>query len=429
MEFSEQEYLELCKTKIEEKYHAGIGGGKMRQRDFEYLIDLIEDKSGIKLSVSTLKRLWRDGNNHNPHPSTLDALVSLLGYKDWLDFKLKNTLNKNLQSGEPSESKSHSKKMILTAVTAFVVICFAVLAAIRFNYSSGDVLIPEEDIPFTANKTVLAGVPSTVVFNYDVKGIRADSFFIQQDWNPNHRDRIDPEGEYFSSIFYMPGYHKTKLIANETILKIIPVHIQTEGWMSVAVYNYDERPVYLPQDRTPDGILTANQQDILDSKVEIERFYQSVFLNIREFGELDGHNFNFETRVRYREFLNDPCPYLQATIHTEAHIYYIPLTLKGCVSNLAVKIGEVYETGRDNDFSAFGTDVYDWQEVSLSVEDKTGRIYLNGESIYETTFEQDFGKIVGIDYRFSGLGEVDYLRLRNLDDKLVYEEDFEEQER
>ncbi len=426
MEFSEKNFFELCKTKIEEKYHAGIGGGKMRQRDFEYLIDLIEEKSGIKLSVSTLKRLWRDGNDHNPHPSTLDALVSLLGYKDWLDFKLKNTSTESIQSGNSSVRKSNYQKVVLTAISALVVACFIVLAAVTFNSSSGDVIIPEEDVLFAANKTVLSGVPSTVVFNYDVSEIPADSFFIQQDWNPKHRDRIDPESEYFSSIYYMPGFHKTKLIANETILKIIPVHIQTGGWMSIAVYNYDEHPVYLPRDLNRDGILTANQQDILDSRVEIERFYQLGFLNIREFGNLDGHNFSFETRVRYEDFLNDLCPYLQATIHTEAHIYYIPLTTKGCVSNLAVKIGEVYETGRDNDFSAFGTNVYNWQNISLNVEDKTGKVYLNGEIIYETTFKQDFGRIVGIDYRFSGFGEVDYVRLSDLNGNQVYEDDFNE---
>lgn len=423
MDTSQKGLLERCKRNIEEKYYLKNEDSRIKNRDFEYLIDLIEEKSGIKLSVSTLKRLWRDDADHNPHPSTLDALVSVLGYKDWLEFKLKNTPDEKSEENEISEEKSRSgKPVVFTGV--FAVASIIILAVINFNKPD---TFTAKDVLFTANKTVSVGVPSTVIFNYDVKEVPADSFFIQQDWNPNHRDPIDPGGEYFSSIYYMPGFHKTKLIANDTILKIIPVHIQTDGWMTAAVYNYDDPPVYLTADENSDGVLTAYEQDILNSRFDIERFYQLLFLNIREFDALDGHNFQFDTRIRYRDFLNDPCPYLQVTIHTEVHIYFIPLTLKGCEHNLAVKIGEVYKTGRNNDLSAFGTNIHEWQDVSLVVEDKTGKVYLNGKQIYETAFAQDFGKIVGMDYRFSGLGEVDYVRLQDLTGRVVYEESFEEQ--
>ena len=85
---------------IEEKFHFGNGNarlpedgqGKVRQRDLEGLADAIEEKSGIKLSLSTLKRLWKEDFDQTPHPSTLQALVSILGYKDWQDFKMKEHL-------------------------------------------------------------------------------------------------------------------------------------------------------------------------------------------------------------------------------------------------------------------------------------------------------------------------------------------------
>src|SRR6476659_9491196 len=85
---SEREYINLCKKLIEEKFHFENDGGSLRQRDLEYLADNIEEKSGIKLSLSTLKRLWKKDYDQTPHPSTLQALVSLLGYKDWQEFKL-----------------------------------------------------------------------------------------------------------------------------------------------------------------------------------------------------------------------------------------------------------------------------------------------------------------------------------------------------
>lgn len=419
MDFTEKDYLKLCIKKIEEKYHPAGVNVQMKQRDFEYLIDLIEENSRIKLSVSTLKRLWRNRTDQNPHPSTLNGLSSLLGYKDWLDFKLQNSGKKQFKEGNGSKTG----KYVLVVLSSVIVIILVVVGLINFNQ-------PErknhfEEVEFSASNTVAKGVPNTVIFSYDFKGIEADSFFIQQDWNPKHKDAIDPEAEHFSSVYYMPGFHKAKLIADEEILKVERVHIQTDGWMASALYNYDERPVYLSKDELIDGMLTAKEEDIIQSNVDIERFNELVFLNIREYEGVDGHNFKFDTRFRYKSFLNDPCPVMRFTIHTEVHIYFIPLTLKGCVSNIDVKIGEVYLQGRENDFSSFGTNITDWQDLSLNVIEKTGTVSLNGMEIFKTTFKEDFGKIVGIDYRFSGLGEVEYLTLKDLSNTIIYQEDFE----
>lgn len=419
MDSTEGILLELCKTKIEEKYHLGNGDARMKQRDFEYLIDLIEETSGIKLSISTLKRIWRNDEIQNPHPATLNALVSILGYKDWLDFKLKNTPELSSKNTGYRKFNLRDKRILVSMIIILVV---STASVIYFNKKSPEFY--EGEVLFTAHKTVSKGVPSTVNFDYDVSGIEADSFFIQQDWNPNHRDRINPESNFFSSIYYVPGYHKTKLVADETFLKIIPIHIQTDGWMSAAFYNYDERPVYITSDISQDGVLTAAEEEILGTNLDIERFSELRFINIREYNGVDGHNFDIEARFRYREFLNDPCPTMRLVIHTEVHIYYVPLTLQGCESNLQIKIGEVVQSGRDYNLSSFGTDVYSWQELSMRVEEKTAKIRLNGRDVYEVSFKEDFGNIVGLDIRTSGLSEVDYIRLKDIEGGIVFEDAF-----
>ncbi len=420
MDEIDQNLLLICISKIEERYFPEVSGAQLRQRDFEYLLDLIEEKSSIKSSISTIKRIWKNKEGDlTPHPTTLNALVSILDCKDWLDFKLKNT------ASTPSISiknriKFRNKKgvLLIGLVVASVIFSAFYFSSEKSNYPSSDKIL------FTANKTVSKGVPSTVIFNYDISEIEADSFFIQQDWNPNHKDRISPESNFFSSIYYVPGYHKTKLIANESFLKTIPVHIQTDGWMSAAFYNYDERPVYISSYKKQNGILTSDKEDILKTGMEVERFAEHRFINIREFEGIDGHNFIAEARFRYKEFLNDPCPNIHFTIHTEAHIYYVPLTLQGCESNLEIKIGEVYKSGKDYDLSSFGTDIFNWQEISLQVKDKAGQVFLNNKQVYEVSFKEDFGDIVGLDFRSSGLSEVDYIRLKNLNNKIVYEDNF-----
>src|SRR5687768_18582830 len=92
MNRAESDYIALYRRLIEEKFHFDPRGGTLRQRDLEYLADQIEERSGIKLSISTLKRFWKKDYNQTPHPSTLDALVSVLDFRDWQEFKLKQSL-------------------------------------------------------------------------------------------------------------------------------------------------------------------------------------------------------------------------------------------------------------------------------------------------------------------------------------------------
>jgi len=45
--------------------------------------------------------------------------------------------------------------------------------------------------------------------------------------------------------------------------------------------------------------------------------------------------------------------------------------------------------------------------------------------VHTITFKNDFGKVVGLNYSFAGTGAIDYLRLKNGEGKLVYEDEFD----
>lgn len=429
MELSEQDFLEICKTKIEEKYHLGNGDQRLKQRDFEYLIDLIEETSSTKLSISTLKRLWRGTSAQNPHPATLDALVSILGFKDWLEFKVKNApVPKKTDSSKSSENKKAYKPRFPKIQSTLIAIgALAVIAVLIISFTSKEIITSADadDVRFSVSNSVETGVPTTVIFNYDLSNVKSEKFYIQQDWDPNNRREIDPSATYFTSVYYYPGFHKARIIAGETILKTEEVFIRTEGWLTAAVHRDDEaHPVYLPVYISDDNVLSIREEVIRENGVDPDRFGGSGIFNIGDFQDLDGHNFIAETRFKNRPLGNSLCPFAQFTIHTEANIYFTQFTSRGCVGELELMIGEKFISGNDNDLSAFGTDVSEWQELSLRVEDKFAAVFLNGVNIYETRFENDFGKVVGVDYRFSGLGDLDYLRFRNPDETIVYEDDF-----
>ena len=220
---------------IEEKFHFENDGGTLRQRDLEYLADSIEERSGIKLSLSTLKRVWKKDYDQTPHPSTLQALVSVLGFKDWQEFKLKTTPAPIIAAPQKNHAPSFRRWMASDRSWPSAILFW--LIAFRPGKQDKRKPLVKGPVTFTGNKTVSQGVPSTIVFNYDVSNVVADSFFFQQAWNEMEKVKIDPKGHYYSNIYYYPGFHKAKLIANDSVIKRFRVHITTNGWLPLVRYS------------------------------------------------------------------------------------------------------------------------------------------------------------------------------------------------
>lgn len=103
----------------------------------------------------------------------------------------------------------------------------------------------------------------------------------------------------------------------------------------------------------------------------------------------------------------------------------IPLTTKGCIGNASLKLGNVFKNGKNSDLSLFGVDVYEWQSVKVVAKNKTAKVYINTNLVYELSFAEDIGEVVGTSLYFSGTGSVDYLNFLDRDKKLVYAEEFE----
>ena len=96
------------------------------------------------------------------------------------------------------------------------------------------------------------------------------------------------------------------------------------------------------------------------------------------------------------------------------------------MSEIELKLGEVYKSGRDNNLSAFGVNAYDWQILRIENKKKNATIFLNDVAVYELNYKKDFGKIVGIIYTFNGPGSVDFIHVKNLEGETIYSDDFDQ---
>ena len=404
----------------------GTSDGKLKQRDFEYLARLIEEKSKIRLSLSTLKRLWKDDYTQEPHPATLDAVASLLEFDTWQTFKKQQAESRVEPTATGSKRQRRSIYWPIAAGLFAVLVLIVFLVLQGFNRSEKKLSLPD-NITFKADKTITSGVPNTVLFTYDVKDIKADSFFIQQSWNPLNKVGIDPTKSYLSSIYYTPGFHRAKLIVNDSIVKIARIHIKTDGWMPIVQYNVsDNSPFYLDSRKMiVGGTMLTTLEALRAANVDASKKFFLRYYNIRDFDGVDSDNFSIETRFKHDSIGIALCPLAELTILTEEHIYFIPVTSMGCVGDLEIKVGEVFKNSKDHNLSGLGTNIYQWQKLRIENNNKNASVFLNDTEAIRLHYNRDFGKIVGLIFSFNGLGSVDYINVKDVNGHVVYNDDFQ----
>ena len=437
---SESDYLCLCKKMIGEKL-GWLDSNEWKQRDFLNLVSLISEKSEITLSLSTIKRIWRTDYSSLPHPSTLDAFARFLDYDNWLDFKSRNKQSvapvNGVKGAEGTKLAIRSNRgsliknkplKIAVLLLLFIFLPGTVILLTLLFHDSSVVSFNPDDVEFSISTTEPAGVPNTVVFHYDVGNIDTDSFLVQQSWNVLRRDRIEKSENKFTTVYFYPGIHKARIMANDSVLKEVDVRIKTDGWLALARYDHlDDIPFYIRDaDILKNGKMHVTATHLKSNNIDINNNTIVSYYFSSEFENLSSGNFTFESRLKLDSIFNYSCPQITICILGHGEMNQIPLTIKGCAGNSSLKIGNTIKEGSSNDLSSLGADVYDWQHVKIVARDFQAYIFLNDELVYTMTFSEDIGEISGINFNFTGTGIIDFVRLYNNDDLLVYGTDFEE---
>src|SRR5450432_1597490 len=94
--------VQECKRLVENKLGWG-SSDRWSTDDYNKLSELIEEATGVRLSVATLKRIWgRVKYENRPTVSTLNPLAKFVGFESWRKFELENTSSID-QSGNSTE--------------------------------------------------------------------------------------------------------------------------------------------------------------------------------------------------------------------------------------------------------------------------------------------------------------------------------------
>lgn len=425
--------LEHCKSRIERRLGWGDADGWTTQ-DFEDLSLRIQEQTGRAISATTLKRLWgRVAYHSSPSRHSLDTLALFIGHPSWRDF----TEALGRKASPPALSSTDSAADAATSASSPTTsrlprgLGYAAVAALLLSLSfavwTGLNGAPGNAAPADVSfqsRPVASGVPNTVIFSYDVHGVKADSFFIQQSWDQRRRAAVAPGRRTHTSTYYHPGFFNAKLLADDRVLAEHPVHVTTDGW--IALIEGEPSPVYLTDAfSSSEGSLSVAPTWLRARGHDATTTHQILdYYNVRAFG-VRADSFSLETALR-RTVGNGryPCGRAEVSVLGERGAFQIPLGVPGCAGEMNLLLGMRYLEGATNDLSAFGVDLSTWQRVRLDVRGRDVQIQAGTNAPFAMQADGDIGHVVGLRFRFEGAGAVDYVTLRSADGAVVYDEAF-----
>lgn len=418
----EDQHILICKKEIEN--HLTWGPSEQwTNQDFELLVEEIFIKTKINVSLTTLKRIWgKVDYQSKPSVATLNVLAQYLGYSHWRAFQKQHAREEQKKKTSALPSKPIRSFLNQKAVVALVVII--ALSSLYFFIDQRQVFYNAKEVVFKSER-VTKGLPNTVVFEYDVSKVIADSFHIQQSWDPRRRVKISPQEINHTSFYYYPGYYHAKLIANSEIIKAHDVFVESDGWIGI-IERFPE-PIYINELLTTSAGYLNVDIDHYPKKADHyqDKDFWVDYYYVKDFGETDASNFNFECRIRNNSDLGSICHESRISIMCTQGRYNIPLCMPGCVGNINVVLGNHYYSGKDHDLSWLGCDISNWTDFKLQVVNNICQISVNDELKFTDSLSVNLGKIVGMKFKFNGIGEVDMVKLSDLVNSIIFEDSFD----
>ena len=452
--------LTLLSKKIEEK----LGWGTIddwTERNFQALGDQLERTTGERMSITTLKRaMGRISRKSLPHPRTLDSMAKFAGYQDWTDYQMvvqeetaqdvsetdteskKATSESILQEEEtaspltPSEKASYSKWLITALLVALVISCLYIFSLSHTVSKLQILTIKEgiEEIDTLQNTSTGTGEIKVSYTDYDYeKGqfiINIAYYVPNINLSNVNLIKFDNKLEYLSvsenkkqgvatHTYTEPGIYAVKIFSNKQTVAQKTIVIPTKDWTGYLILD--------KKDNDKKYIFDTRKSNRSDLKAMLADRHDRFWTSYRNFKDFATEHDKFVLQTRFRNI----------ALNNETRDGNSYLEILGDQNKIRIQMANRHSNGgfyqifseqkhevKGDSPLAFKSDLSNWQELIIENNDKHITVKLGDQMLYETTYKQSIGIIKGFNFTFAGLGEIDYLKIYDLNSKLVYAEEF-----
>ncbi len=442
---TEVEYLDICIELIEKKQKLG-SSRHWTIDNFKKLSNLIYTHTHVLISVDTLKRIFgkkRTSRAYSPHVDTKNALAIFLGYSSWEDFKLnfesapfsdiENVQNKGsddsivgLAKVEPTQAQQGSNSIIKLNSKQLLVISFLILIIfiILFFFntkapSSSTISTVNEKIFSLKGENLVGKVPHTAVIHYDISEL--DSKNVQISFGDSTITPLPSSEKIITHVYRIPNYYRIQLIVDgKRVNTDIRVQVNSSGWKSYLFYDKDIDNI---KSEIKNGILRVTSEEIYKNGADTTEVYAITYNNIRDF-DASGDDMTFETRIKSEAYEITRCATTGINLHGDRGQNFI-FTKPGCMEYAFIKCSEMEIKGKYTNLSALALTIDKWHTYKIRVKNKKAQIFCDNNLIYTIGYKEDIGKLRGIIYKFTNGGIIDFVRLYNGENELVYEDNFD----
>ncbi|UWX54229.1 hypothetical protein NYZ99_14815 [Maribacter litopenaei] len=393
----------------------GWGDGKnWSNSDFEELSERIFTDTKKRLSVTTLKRIrGRAERVANPSSGTLNILSEFVGYPNWREFLAQNETPK--YAAEETQTEKTDWK--IPTIIGFVVL-IGLLMAFYWPETEPPRMpngsLEKSDFQFS-RRTVSEGLPNSVVFAYDATAApQGATVEIQQSWDNNKRMTVSATDSIATSIYYHPGFFKSKLVVGDTIVQEADVLIPTQGWLGMV--ERDTMPMYLESEEIQqDGFLAITPETVAEYGLDprTTEVVTSLY-HVADYGELDTDDFQLSLQLQntYPQGRTG-CQWAKLFVLYDGGAIGIPLAKMGCAAQLDLMVFGDYISGKTTDLSGLGVDFTEAATLQCNSQNGQLEILVNGQTAYTSEVSISPKKVVGLAIHFEGSGTVRDVVLEN----------------
>jgi len=425
---NQHDFISRCKKEIICKFF-GSDEFNLKYSDLLRLSEEIYLITGISISLSTLRRIFKKDYNSIPQVSTLNAFAKYLGHESWKDYVKNYTLEQGQKRKRYYTGFKIKKLTLLIAALSFL---FAASIILIVNYRWIN-KVNYDDIEFHCKKFNNKEMPVTVFFTYNLKGIKCDSATIRPLGRPTRKygDEfgIDPSDSIASYNYLWPETFVAKLTVDGVVVKKLKINLETQKWKVAVTNNIDGFYVKYFDDKElyGNGKMTFSDQVLEQHNFSKSQIEKTVFNLFRKFKKIDGDSLSFETRFRSIPLVRrQESGSVFLTLFFTRNRINIPLAIqKSLFGEKKMKAFNQVESSKNSDLSFLYLNLEEWNKFKISTFNKQFNLYLNDSLVYQTNYNKDPGKLTGLRFIFNGIGELDYVRFYNSMNELVYNDEFE----
>ncbi|MBB2949504.1 hypothetical protein [Sphingobacterium sp. JUb56] len=419
--------LELCCQEVASKF-GKTKSELWKNSDYVQLSAQLRRETKVLISENTLKRIFgklKTTERYYPQKATRDALAAFVGFRDWQEFEKVQNAKETFEPLEVADNRiapetktneiSPSKKTGVNRLFIFAcLVALVLLTAVWTWWPRSEknpavylkCLNPEGHTPHSA---IFKLIPK------DDAHLRLSDYEIE--FKDGKRGRSRFSDSTLTHYYELPGVYFPILYYKNRIIDTARVFLATDGWEATAQIQYDTTRVYpilLPKSINRQIPPNLSIHQILTAGVDTVRTFFTHYANMQPTA-ISGDNMMLEAFITTsKERPGVRCSQVDITLYGEKDRHELSLMKPECTAWSSYKFSEKYKSGKSEDLRALGHNLSNGGHIKLTIINKVVTLYIEGQKVFQTHYENSIGNILGANLMFSGIGKFSNFKMESL---------------